>query len=351
MTAILSLLCSDPLVASCSPRRSGDSGDENYLLDSDSWDLCTESTSRDCHENKVLTRSVTVWSDDSGKGEVKRTRKFKRLMNMVGSALNPLKWSREWSTDSVDSGYYGYQPHRPGQAGPSRTVSFADRPSTRYRILSETENSSDEDSEVQHFAIVDIGKKPKWISDANKLEDRGRWTKDKKPHSFDSTLQRRRSISAQRTCRLNRRAYSLNRVIELNAAVRRNEYASKMAKRPESSYLENSTHLMRDYAEYRDYKEPIFYSNADDDYGDVELYEDNQTYNYPSRLQLEQENEVPPRPPKPRSLHQSQDTNSYYINEVMAPPRPPKRTNTTSVVCTQPTQLRQLRRQNHTEIM
>ncbi|CAD5219115.1 unnamed protein product [Bursaphelenchus xylophilus] len=349
MTAILSFLCSEPLVSSCAARRTADSSDENYLLDSDSWDLCTESTSKEYE--KVLARSPTVWSEDSGKGEgQKRRHRLRRIMNIFGSALNPLKWSREWSTDSVDSGYHGaYHPHRPGQVGPSRTVSFADRPSARYRILSETENSSDEDSEVQHFAIVDIvpGKKPRWISDATRLEERSRWTNDKKPHSFDSTLQRRRSLSAQRTCRLNRRAYSLNRVMELDAAVRRNEYAAKMAKRPESSYIENSTHLYRDYS---DYKEPIFYSNGDDEtYGEVELHDqDPLPWNHPSRPFNRSENNAPPRPPKPSTLNPE---TAHYTNEIMAPPRPPKRISTTVVMSSQSTQPRLLRRQKHTEIL
>lgn len=46
MTTILSLLCSDPLAACHSGvRRDTPSPEQDYLLDSDSWDLCGESTS------------------------------------------------------------------------------------------------------------------------------------------------------------------------------------------------------------------------------------------------------------------------------------------------------------------
>jgi hypothetical protein len=110
-----------------------------------------------------------------------------------------------------------------------QNVSFANTPNPTL---------NDEDYEIRHFAIIDIspGGKPLFISDARHC-DRNKWFTGKNAQSFDIALRRRRSLSC---ARINRRAYSLNKMAELDASARRAAYSRQRAKqRPESAFIGN----------------------------------------------------------------------------------------------------------------
>jgi hypothetical protein len=142
------------------------------------------------------------------------------------SALNPLKKEATESQPKLSA---------------SQTVSFS-TPTSSY----DPATLNNEDYEIRHFAIVDItpGGKPLFICDA-KHSDRSKWFVKKSAQSFDVALRRRRSMSC---ARMNRRAFSLNKMAELDASAKRAAYSrQRVNRRPESSFIGDPFNFLHIY--------------------------------------------------------------------------------------------------------
>ncbi|KAI6176494.1 hypothetical protein M3Y97_00804300 [Aphelenchoides bicaudatus] len=293
MTTLLSFLCNEPLISACNPRRNTQTSDNEYLLDSESWEAPIPSKS-----SVESLKSQCALKDHPN---VYRQPTFQRLISLM-NALNPLK---------KDPNEQAFQDSQRPKLSASQTVSFAaNTPTGSCNPAMLTK----EDYEIRHFAFVDInpGGKPLFICDA-KHSDRSKWFAKKTAQSFDVALRRRRSLSC---ARMNRRAFSLNKMAELDASAKRAAYSRQRAnRRPESSFIDAKTYNGR----------PLFYAFEEDpnmDTSDLVALE----WNHPARGVFELscfESTCPPRPPKFRTFNGSPSSRTY-VNEIKAPPRPPK---------------------------
>ncbi|KAI6214632.1 hypothetical protein M3Y94_00291500 [Aphelenchoides besseyi] len=281
MTTLLSLFCSEPILSACA-RRNTFSSDCDYLLVSNSWDLNSDGSTI----IKGTSEGSASASKHRSSSEIeprRRPARLRRLFRFV-STLNPLRLSRESgeTTENVN------------RTLPYRTVSFATTSSTTsYSRLIPSHNLSQEDDEDenQDFAIVHIqpGRQPLFISDARRC-DRSRWLSGNAAQSFDATLRRRHSLVSE--ARINRRAFSMSRMAEWDASVRRAQYSRR---RPESAAFDESCWIRQ--------SRPKFY-NSDDE---------------------ADENHIPPLPPKAWKQQDGNLNMRTYVNvyEPFAPPRRP----------------------------